>query len=563
MGRTGAQYFVEFLHQSGVEYLFGNPGTTELPINDALLDSPVRYILALQEIPAVAMADGYAQARGSVALVNLHISCGLGNAMGMLYNAFRAGTPLVLTAGQQDQRFLHSDPILWGDMVSVTRPWTKWSTEVRTARELPRILRRAIQLAQTPPTGPVFLSLPLDVQTAQLPEAAIEPPANPPALPVLPPAEAIRSAAERLAAARNPAIVLGSKPLKTPGIQAVCAIAERLGAPVFHEPYYSHGRCNFPAGHPLAGGLLPFWAPDIRRFLGQFDVLLAVGVKLFEEYIYHGDVAAVPESMCLVQVDNDPAEINKNYRTAIGLVGILPEVLMALARELENLSIDEGLVQGRSQNWRDCIAASRRKLRSQAQAELQLQPMTPLAMLETLARVLPPNAAVVEEAPTTSGSYFERVGLLPTTEGFFAQRGWALGWGLGFAVGVRLAWPDRPVLALLGDGAALYGIQGLWTAAHYRIPVTFVVANNHQYAILKDCGQVLRLPGALQGRYEGLDLVEPNIDYVKLAEAFGVQATRVDSAEGLAESVTQAFRAEEPTLIEVPVTGSRLEVGSP
>ena len=545
---------IDFLARQGVRYLFGNPGTTELPINDAIVSSPVRYILGLQEIPVMAMADGYAQATGTVAVVNLHISCGLGNAMGMLYNAFRAGTPLVVTAGQQDQRFIHTEPILWGDMVSVVRPWTKWAAEVRSARELPRLLARAFQIAQTPPTGPVFLSLPLDVQTAEMPEDV--PTLDPKTLHLaeLPPQHAIKEAAHLLATAEHPAILVGSKPLGTEGIQCLSRLAEKLGAPVFHEPYYTHGRCNFPANHPLSAGLLPFWSPEIRERLQSFDVLLAVGVKLFEEYIYHGDIACIPPSSRLIHVDDDPREINKNYPTAVGLVGNIPRILGSILQELEvHPGFPTEAAASRRARWALEIENARAELRQKARSEFSARPMTPLAMLEALAAVLPANVAVVEEAPTTSGSYFERIGTLPTPEGFFAQRGWSLGWGLGCAIGVRLAWPDRPVLALLGDGAALYGIQGLWTAAHYRIPVTFVIANNRQYGILKNCARILRLPEALQDRFEGVDLLPPEIDYVGLAKSFGVQAARAESPEALSELARESFRSELPMLIEVPL----------
>jgi benzoylformate decarboxylase len=162
--------------------------------------------------------------------------------------------------------------------------------------------------------------------------------------------------------------------------------------------------------------------------------------------------------------------------------------------------------------------------------------------------------AVVEESPTTTmGSYFERIGALKNTDGYFAQRGWALGWGLNCAIGVRLAWPDRPVLALIGDGAAMYGIQGLWTAAHYRIPVTFVITNNTQYKILKECAEVLNLPEAMARRYEGLDVVSPAIDYVGLARSLGVAARRVTEPEELGETVRASLEGDQPQLIEVPV----------
>ena len=193
-------------------------------------------------------------------------------------------------------------------------------------------------------------------------------------------------------------------------------------------------------------------------------------------------------------------------------------------------------------------------MRRQAQSRFDARPLAPLSLMESLARILPDNVAVIEEAPTTTmGCYFERAGVLRNTDGYFAQRGWALGWGLNCAIGVRLAWPDRPVLALIGDGSAMYGIQGLWTAARYRVPVTFVLCNNRQYKILKDCAQVLKLPAACENRFEGLDLDEPSIDYVALSRSLGVSACRVSSPDELSDAVRQSLLGDEPRLVEVAV----------
>jgi benzoylformate decarboxylase len=284
MRTTGIQAFVEMLAAAGVRYLFGNPGTTELPLSDALVrDTRIQYILGLQEVPVMAMADGYAMASRSLGVVNLHISCGLGNAMGMLYNAHREGTPLLVTAGQQDRRLKFSEPILYGDMVSVARPWTKWAVEVERVEDLPATLRRATQLALTPPTGPVFVALPLDVQ---LQEAELDlTPAAPLSYRVRPPLDALRRAAEVLAAGKRPAILVGSRVREADAVDELVAVAERLGAPVFSEPGHSHGRLSFPSDHPLYAQTIPLWAPEIAGHLAEFDVLLVTGMDLVREYI--------------------------------------------------------------------------------------------------------------------------------------------------------------------------------------------------------------------------------------------------------------------------------------
>ncbi len=553
MRMTGIRGLLAILAEAGVPYIFGNPGTTELPLNDALLDEPrLEYIMTLQEIPAVAIADGFAQASRIPGVVNLHISCGLGNAMGMLYNAFRGNVPLVLTAGQQDQRMMFEEPILWGEMVEVTRPWTKWSAEVRRAEDVPSAVRRAIKTALTPPTGPVFLSLPLDVQTA---EAELD--THPPHIPdtrVRPPLEAVERAARVLAEAKSPAVLVGSRVQEAGAVDSLVALVEKLGTPVLVENATTHGRSAFPCDHDLFGGYLPFWSPQIREQLEPYDVLLVVGMKLFQQYIYH-EPGPMPEHVRIVQLDDDPWELEKNHRIEVGVLGHPAESMDALFAALDRYSTDETeeRASARRREWASHNAKRREKLRRDAEARMDARPMEPPAVMETLARILPSDVAVVEESPTTTGAYLERSGALPNTSGYFAHRGWALGWGLNCAIGVKLAWPERPVLAVLGDGSALYGIQGLWTAARYRIPTVFVVTNNRQYKILKDCSRVLQLPHACRDEYVALDLDTPEIDFVGLARAFGVRAERAESPDTLADMVRSGWTSEEPLLIEVPV----------
>jgi benzoylformate decarboxylase len=233
----------------------------------------------------------------------------------------------------------------------------------------------------------------------------------------------------------------------------------------------------------------------------------------------------------------------------------LKPALADLAVELDAAmtAAERSAADGRAAKWSAEHAARRVALRRQAGEQWSLRPMSSLAFMECIARVLPDNVAVIEESPTTTAGYLERSGVLRNTSGYFAHRGWALGWGLNCAIGVQLAWPDRPVLALLGDGATLYGVQGLWTAAHRQLPVTFVVANNQEYRILKECARVLRLPAALAGRYEGLDVTGPAIDYVGLAQSLGVSARRVSEPDELSEAVRQSLAGRAPQLIEVPI----------
>ncbi len=554
MRASGVEAFLELLSNAGVRYLFGNPGTTELPFSDAVpRDARWQYILGLQEVPVMATADGYAMASRSLGVVNLHASCGLGNGMGMLYNAYREGTPLLVTAGQQDRRLKFEEPILTSDLAGVARPWTKWSAEVERVADLPAALRRAIQTALTPPTGPVFLAIPLDVQM-EIAELDVSAPA-PLDASTRPSAAALDAAAELLLSARNPAILAGGRIVERDAVEPLGRLAELLGAPILGESGTTHGRLAISPDHPLYGGCLPLWSYEVRERLAGYDVLFVTGMDLLRQYLYH-EPRAIPEGAKIVQLDEDPWQLGKNYPLAVGLLGSTREGLTELCQRIEKRGPpgqrEEALARGAALEGRHIGA--REELWRKADEEKAARPLTPLAFMASVARALPRDAAVIEEAVTTTNTALERLGALRNATGYFGHRGWTLGWGLGCAVGVKLAWPERPVLATGGDGAAMYGIQALWTAARYRIPVTFVIPNNAQYQILKVGAKGMGLPAAVEGRFEGMDIVGPEIDFVGLAQSLGVSARRVTEADELSEAVRRALEGTVPQLIEAPIT---------
>jgi benzoylformate decarboxylase len=552
---TGIHAFVQMLADAGVQYVFGNPGTTELPLNDVLLDEPqIAYRLGLQEVPVMAMADGYAMASGKLGVVNLHISCGLGNAMGMLYNAFREGTPLLVTAGQQDQRIRFEEPILAGEMVEVARPWTKWACEVARVEDLPNALRRAVRLATTPPTGPVFLSLPLDIQRADATGLDLTPP-KPLDYRTRPPKAALEQAAKLLAAARNPAILAGSRVVEADAVQELVALAERLGAPVFSEPGHANGRQPFPCDHGLYGQALPHWSPEIRERLAEFDVLFCTGLDVLRLYVYFEPSRAISEHCRIIHLDESPYQIGKNYPVELGLLGDTQAGLAELLRELSAAQSSEqrNLADERAQRWNTIHEQRRIDFRSRIDADRAARPMTNRTLMSALANALPDNVAVVEEAVTTTNTTLQKLGALKNCDGYFAHRGWALGWGLNCAIGVQQAWTDRPVLAIIGEGSALYGIQGLWSAAKYNLPVTFVIPNNAQYQILKAGARALGLPAALDERFLGMELRDPEVDIVGLAKAFGVAAETISEPDAVTDAVRSSLASDRPRLINVPI----------
>ena len=553
MSYTGIHCFLDLLEAFGVTTIFGNPGTTELPLNDALLDdSRFQYHLGLHEIPVVAMADGYTQASGQVSCINLHTCCGLGNAMGMLYNAYQEGTPLVVTAGQQDRRLRLSEPVLEGDMVNVARPWTKWSYEVNRTADLPAVIKRAVQTALTPPTGPVFLSLPLDIQMA---------PADPPDLdfwrqtvPEIGVAQRLDEAVQVLMNSKHPAILSGSRVTESDATQELETFAESLGAPVYYESATSHGRLPISSNHPLAAGPLPLWTPDIASTLSQHDVVMAVGLNLFRLYLHFEPEFPIASEIPIIQLDHHPGELGKNASPTTILWGNIKTSLKAMTGKIQETSdrVTLDKIEERNKKLANELLVGRQQRQEEIRTRSQRQSLLNAENLMTsIVDTAPEGLAVIEEAVTTTQNILEIFGTLTQPEGYFGHRGWALGWGAGFACGVQMAWPNRPVLALLGDGSAIYGIQAFWSAVKYQLPVTFLICNNRQYRILKDGAKLLDLPGSRENQYLGMDLSSPNPDFIQLGQGFGLPTIRTETREAL-KSVLQTRWSDRrgPMLIE-------------
>src|SRR5438874_11020581 len=393
-----AARLIEILRGAGVDYLFGNPGTTELPFLDALDGSGLRYVVALQEATAAAAADGYAQASGRLGVVNLHVAPGLANALSIVHNASRAKTPLLVTAGQQDTRLLLDQPILAGDMVKMTDGLTKWSYELRNAAEAPAALRRAIHLALTPPTGPVFLSLPMDLMTEPCDDSGGAP--GPVAARPAPEAEAIARAASLLAGATAPVIVAGDGVARAGAQAELVALAELLGAAVHGEPI--HRRLSVPGDHPLwRGGLYPT-ATAAARALERFDAILVVGASVFT-WLFHAPGSPFATTQTIVQLDDDAREIGRTYPVSLGLVGDVRGALADLRAALAERQDDGARAAARERmaalgRARDEHA---RRLAATADAAADRTPIAPDYLMRTLGSLLPSDALVVDESASS------------------------------------------------------------------------------------------------------------------------------------------------------------------
>jgi benzoylformate decarboxylase len=547
-----APVLMDILKAAGVRYLFGNPGTTELPFLDALPDSSLEYVLGLQEATAVAAADGYAQASGHVGVANVHVAPGLANSLSILHNAARAKSPLVVTAGQQDTRFLMHEPILAGDLARMAEPFTKWSHEVRRAEDAPVALRRALKVALTPPTGPVFLSLPMDLMAPAVEDTAAPPPTI--AARSRPDPGALARAAELLSGARAPIIIAGDGVARAQAVSELTVLAELLGARVHGEPVYR--RTNFPGTHALwRGGLFP--SPiGVRKALEECDVLLIVGANVFTWFLYT-EGTPFPRGLRVVQIDDDPWEIGRSYPIELGIAADPRATLAELSGALRARLTESDRSAAATRTER--IGAARgeliKRVQAAAQGEAERVPISQAHLMHTLGSLLPADAVVVDES-ATSLPFVLRYLPFATPGSFYGSKTGTLGWGMGAAIGVQLGSPGRKVVATIGDGSVMYAPQALWTAAHYRLPITYVVPNNTSYAILKSGMLSLDLASAKRGIYPGMDLVEPEIDYAGLARSLGVRAERVEKPGELRDVLAACLASPGPALVDVAIDRS-------
>ncbi|MEU1274878.1 thiamine pyrophosphate-binding protein [Streptomyces sp. NPDC005799] len=540
MGYRPALAVLDILRDEGVDRVFGNPGTTELPFLAALSDTSDApdYVLGVHEGSVVAMADGYARGTGRPAFVSLHIAAGLANGLIGLLNARRSRTPLVVTAGQQDRRHLQQDPMLSGDVIAIATPAVKAAYDIQHAHDLPLALRRAFALAVRPPAGPVFLSVPTDLYAEDM---EVDVPARTPT-PPLAPAAGLDRAALLLGAATRPAIVAGDGVGREGALDALVRTAEACGAVVHHQPMSD---ClNFPTTHPLYAGMLPPRHDAIRAALAPYDTVLIAGAHAFTPHAYTPG-PALPPGLTVVQLDSDPDEIGRNFPAAAGLVGALAPSLDHLA-ELLRERVPAHTAKSRTLRVGEQHTAERDSTESAARAAYSPAPLAPWAAAHAVARGLPPDAVVVEEAITV-GLLVRRLVRLERPGSYTHTVGGGLGWGIGAAVGRALAEPGRPVVAVLGDGSSLFGLQGLWSAARQNAPVLFVVMSNGAYRTVQETYEAM----GHQGPCPGTDL--GHLDFTQAARFFGVDAVRADSADHLRELVAGAGGLTGPLLVDVPL----------
>jgi benzoylformate decarboxylase len=544
MTRRASDVLLDILRDEGISHIFGNPGSTEMPLMDALVDAPdITYVLGLQEATAVGMADGWALTSGKTGFVNLHAMGGLGNAMGVLVASKASETPLVVTAGQQDTRHLMTEPWLSGDLVALAEPVTKWAKEVRRGEDLGAALRRAFEIARTPPCGPVFLSLPMDVLDQPV-SGSTQPASASPRLGPSPDADALGETLAKFDPEK--VIILLGDDLPASAAHGIVAIAEAGGYAVWGTQLTS--RSAFPSAHPCWAGV---FKPDfavMREHLETAQVLVLVGGRAFVAYPYR-DVKPIPDGVKVLHVADNAEAFGREHPAHVALLGDIGATLHAAAIRLGAL-VDGPEIAARLSRKaaikRDYEAA----IRAQIMNEMTETPLSPDAAVLTVSDALPANTLLANDSAATFGKVQE---ILTTRPGrYFFARGGVLGCNMPAAVGAALL-HDGPVASFVGDGGAMYSPQALWSAARYRTKVLFFVFNNRRYAVLQNIARQLGCPNATAGRFIGMDVNDPPIDFQALAASMGVPAIRADAPDAIRAAIADALGCDGPTLIEIAV----------
>ncbi|MCE4061122.1 benzoylformate decarboxylase [Pandoraea sputorum] len=522
---TVREVVIDLMRRHGMTKVFANPGSTELPL---FRDFPedLEYVLGLQEAVVVGMADGYAQATGNAAFINLHSAAGVGNAMGNIFTAYKNQTPLIVTAGQQARSILPFDPFLASVRATeLPQPYVKFSLEPARAEDVPLALARAYHIAMQEPKGPVFVSIPVD--DWDRPAEALPPrqvstrvQADPVALAQL---------AAALDACERPAFVVGSSIDRAGAFDAVVALAERHNARVFTAPMCA--RCAFPEDHRLFAGFLPPMREKIVGLLGGHDLILVIGAPAFTYHV-EGAGPHVPEGASLFQLIEDPgvAAWTPVGASVVGNVRLGVEAL--LARDVPN----------------ERTQPPARAVPPVATSNAPGEPMTTAFALQTLAEVRDARDIVVEEAPSARSVMQQYLPFtLPGT--FYTMNSGGLGYSMPAAVGVAMANPGRHIIGLIGDGSAMYSIQALWSAAQARLPITFVILNNRRYAALQDFAPSFGF--GPKDPVQGTNL--PDLDFVRMAEGMGLRAQRVEQGSELRDVLSHAIASGETRLVELVV----------
>ena len=547
--KTAAQAYLQVAAAHGVEYVFGLPGTSGQEFIGTIADQEkIRFVLALHETCVVSMADGHARVTGRPSLAQVSTLPGSANAVGALYDAYRDRSPVVVTSTNVDTRIAGRDSHTESkDLVEMTKQFTKWSAEVHRSDRIAEYLNRAFKVASTPPTGPVYLALPSNLlgESVSIPNPMADRSRIVPRIGADP--EALRDAARLFAGAKRPLIVAGSGVAKAGAIEELVKFAEMVAAPVVMEPRYSF--LSFPTNHPQSFQIperqpsfnLPVW--------GEPDVILAIGCRLIREYRYLPEPVMKPETRC-IHIEEDPWEIGKVFPVD---VGIIADARSALRSLLEIYAAFAASAKGRDERL-ECIREAQEQVKSELESRVKqgwdATPINAARLARTMDRLLENDTLIVNESPTSKDILLANFQFGKGRSYFSNSSGGFLGWGIGAAIGAQLGSPHRRVVACLGDGSTMFGIQGLWTLAKYRVPLLVIVFNNRAYMAVKNqfSGSAERVRIAAE---MGAEIVGPDVNFARLADTFGIFGQRVENPEAIEPALRRAMEQNGPALVDV------------
>ena len=547
---SGKQAVMEMLKAEGIEYIFGNPGTSEGPLIDMLGEYPeFKYIMALQESVAMGMGESYARSTNRTSFVSLHVDSGLANGIALMLDALNTGTPMVVTSANYDARKINENKT---DLAELVRPVTKWSVELDLPDQIPSVMRRAFNEANSHPKGPVYVGF-----TANALEGIAEMniiPSAPVHDAVRPDPEGIRAAADMLQNARSPLLIVGDRVSDDDGIGHAVELAEIVGMPV----YQSRGaEVSFPTNHPQYLGVHSLRVASDRESLKGYDVILTVGMDTFDELFYWGDII-LGENTRLIHIDPIPGRVGKTEPTDLGIISNCKAALEML-NDLLRETIDKEIANELRKESIQLATEERQAYEDSVSSKWKNTPMSPARMMYELSKSVPANSIIVDDSVSNRAAvrhYFEG----EARDDIRGVRGQSIGGGIGATMGTQCAFPDRPVFGIIGDGSAMMTIQGLWTAANDDIPCVFVICNNGMYRVLKVNFNIYQTELLQETEPAGENLLYSNFEtpfYIaEIAKGMGLHSERVTDPEEIAPAVDRAISSGKPAVLDIVIDGS-------
>ena len=550
---SGKKALLEMLKSEGVKHIFGNPGTSEGPIIDMLGDYPeLKYFLTLQESVAIGMAESYARLTGKASFVSLHVDSGLANGIALMLDAYNTGTPMVVTSANYDVRKITENKT---DLAELVRPVTKWAVELTHPEQIPSAIRRAFNEANSHPKGPVYVGFTSNCLEEEA-EMNIIPSANIYSN-YYPDPIALINASDLILQSKSILILTGDRVADDDAVNEVVQLAEILGSPV----YQSRGaEVSFPTNHPQYFGIHSLRSKSSREIIKDFDLVITIGMDTFEELFYWGDVI-LDSSTKLIHIDSVPGKVGKSEPTDIGIVSNCKHALLELHKILDK-SIKNNHISLFSEiqnKTRANVIKNNNEFESSFVTNWDKEPIIPARMMYEISNSIPDNSIVIDDSVSNRTVLRHYINANKPGD-LLGVRGQSIGGGIGATLGAKVAYPDRPVFGIIGDGSAMMTIQGLWTAANDNIPSIFIICNNGMYRVLKvNFGiyqkEILNVDEPAGEKLLYSDFGIP-FDMAGIAKCMGLNSERVLYPNDIGPAIKRAIKSQKPSLIDIVIDGS-------